>query len=679
MDSIKEFITERPFLSVGLVSLTAGLNAFAGYTLYKKISVPQYSFSPLEHIIHMITLGNYRKAEELMEEFKKNDKNGILSLYLDSYLYHFKNDEPSQEMCKRITEQEPKTMEEKIVVSFAHQSLKQEKLGHAIVEEIIKTEEKPISMTYFAISRYIDKEFTNKEKSLEYLLRSVEMGNVFAEYEYGLILVEGKFGIEKNVEKGMKHLRNSSNAGYLCSTYKLANIYEYGINGVIKPDLFMAYVHYKKAAVHSPRAMADCAFFNSNGMGTKLNIPLALEYYNKAYYYGYTTALVQLGLLYEVGEKVERDINKALEYYSKALEEKCYVACDSIAYIYSEGVPGVEKDLKKAVEYAQIGAQHRNPGSYYFLGRSFQFGFGCQVNLLTAYKYYRLSADLGNKIGCYQVGAFLEEGISQPEDPDEPLRYFLKSHDLGYQLACIPIGFCYFNKNDLKNAYHYFKLSHMAGEAEGTYWYGRIVELGFEGFQPNAQLAFSLYLESFKNGFQTADISLGYYFLNGLHGPADYHQSFHYYQLAANRGSPQGYTWVGYHFSHGLGVEKNPILAFQYFKSAYQLGDRKDACLYIGLALLLGIGVQKDETESLKFFLEGSDNGSKDCMYNAGVSYEKGDGCEIDLQKALHYYKLAEKYGHPKSSSACSILPFLMNKWVPDEDAKQYSTQEIKN
>jgi hypothetical protein len=62
--------------------------------------------------------------------------------------------------------------------------------------------------------------------------------------------------------------------------------------------------------------------------------------------------------------------------------------------------------------------------------------------------------------------------------------------------------------------------------------------------------------------------------------------------------------------------------------------------------LLYGKGVEKNESEALKYFEKAADNGLKVAMYNAGHMHFNGIGCEKDKEKAKKYIELAVINGY---------------------------------
>lgn len=90
---------------------------------------------------------------------------------------------------------------------------------------------------------------------------------------------------------------------------------------------------------------------------SKGNYKKAIEYGKKSCdTYGYSKGCFGLGYLYEHGEGLPKDMDKALEYYKKSLKPNTNLcnqndgqACFELGYLYKNGF-AVKKDVKKALE-----------------------------------------------------------------------------------------------------------------------------------------------------------------------------------------------------------------------------------------------------------------------------------------------------------------------------------------
>ena len=81
--------------------------------------------------------------------------------------------------------------------------------------------------------------------------------------------------------------------------------------------------------------------------------------YRKAAEKGDVEAQFKLGLCYERGEGIGKNLNKAVEWYQKAAVQGHAKAQCNLGWCYAKGI-GVEKNLTKAVEWYQKAAEQGN-------------------------------------------------------------------------------------------------------------------------------------------------------------------------------------------------------------------------------------------------------------------------------------------------------------------------------
>ncbi|PKY56984.1 HCP-like protein, partial [Rhizophagus irregularis] len=66
-----------------------------------------------------------------------------------------------------------------------------------------------------------------------------------------------------------------------------------------------------------------------------------------------------------------------------------------------------------------------------------------------------------------------------------------------------------------------------------------------------------------------------------------------------------------------------------------------EARVRYGDCLFNGKGVDKNESEALKYFEKAAEDGVVVAMYNVGNMYYNGVGCKKDIEKAKNYIELA--------------------------------------
>ncbi|MBQ8192650.1 MAG: sel1 repeat family protein [Bacilli bacterium] len=184
--------------------------------------------------------------------------------------------------------------------------------------------------SYYMISKmYYDKligTYSNEElkEAYNYLIKAVELNNIPGMNLLGLLYLNGIYPVKKDINKAIEYFKLASSNNYAYAYNNLGKIYEN------KKD-------YKKA----------------------------LDYYQKSSLLGESWALNKLGEYYRLGICVEKDIQKAFDYYNEAIdspiESTCYHAYYNLAkYFYLTNNTIKEKNINTAIEYLTISSKHNH-------------------------------------------------------------------------------------------------------------------------------------------------------------------------------------------------------------------------------------------------------------------------------------------------------------------------------
>ncbi len=151
---------------------------------------------------------------------------------------------------------------------------------------------------------------------------------------------------------------------------ELAFWYEEGLsdpNGVsiLTLDMEQSTIWYKKAAKNGDlNAITRLGDFYSEGIGCNQNMQKAIEYYDKAIKKGYSPAANNLATIY----RDLKDYEKAFIYYEKAqqlLSAECgkTVKTLNVALCYLYGL-GIDKDVSKAIDIFEFISNNHNEGNF---------------------------------------------------------------------------------------------------------------------------------------------------------------------------------------------------------------------------------------------------------------------------------------------------------------------------
>lgn len=258
----------------------------------------------------------------------------------------------------------------------------------------------------------------------------------------------------------------------------------------------------------------------------------AIPYYEAAFELGNTTAAIQLGIEYEYGEMLEKNWDKALEYYNFALlsgdESANYnIACiyqkkdmhiEAIEYYrkaeefgnldaaielglyYAEG-KYVEKDLKKSFElYKKAAENEEDMEAAFYLGRAYYYGAGTEENDKAAFALLKKVSENGYNaancmLGTYYMGGF--ENVVE-KNYDIALEYLSNVSESDEDRACYLRGRIFLDKNDVEEAKIWLQKARDYGYEEAKALLEKITatpksleEIAEEGSDPYAMIEYA--------------------------------------------------------------------------------------------------------------------------------------------------------------------------------------------
>ena len=165
------------------------------------------------------------------------------------------------------------------------------------------------------------------EKAFEWFLKSAQEGNKFAQYSLAYLYYYGN-GVEKDLSQAFLWYRKSSEQGQPYAPYAVAQMYDKG--EYVSQSEETAQRYYKVALsgfleLESKGQADDNLYYKlgamyKKGLGTEIDIPKAIEYFEKSAENMWST--YQLGRLYLFGaEGVEKDKEKAAQWLTKSAND----------------------------------------------------------------------------------------------------------------------------------------------------------------------------------------------------------------------------------------------------------------------------------------------------------------------------------------------------------------------
>ena len=134
-------------------------------------------------------------------------------------------------------------------------------------------------------------------------------------------------------------------------------------------------------------------------------------------------AQIDLGVCYQAGDGVERDMAKAAEWFRKAAEQGHAVAQILVAQNYSMGL-GVNRDMAEAAKWYREAAEQGIATAQFTLGQYYFEGTGVKKDYEEAVKWWRKAAEQDYSTAQFHLGGCYYEGVGVEKDKTEAAKWF---------------------------------------------------------------------------------------------------------------------------------------------------------------------------------------------------------------------------------------------------------------
>jgi len=251
----------------------------------------------------------------------------------------------------------------------------------------------------------------------------------------------------------------------------------------------------------------------------------AIRWYQAAADQGNAEAQFDLGLSYERGGGVKKDMMNALRWYRAAADQFSGRAMYTLGEMYEKGTV-VEQDFVAATHWYRLALEHSSSGHSPFSTAMLQ--------------QFKALVDSGNTDAQVIMGyAYWKESVSFGVDrnPEEALRWFKSASEAGdagaqHELAiCLMLG--YLGPSDAAGASYWFHKAAEGGDAESQKNVGLEYEEGTDGKAKNLAEAARWFRKAADQGNSTAQQELGVLYATGEGVPRDLLSAYEWCALAA--------------------------------------------------------------------------------------------------------------------------------------------------
>ncbi len=395
---------------------------------------------------------------------------------------------------------------------------------------------------------------------------------------------------------------------------------------------------------------------------------------------GDPTAQFALGQLYHYGVSVDKDYDKAVDYYMQAIAQQDLKAEYTLGMFYLLGEGG-EKDYQQALGWLNDAAFKGSPEAQYVLGYLFEHGekdaegkWAIEPNADRAMSMYGLAAFNNLPEGAYHLAEMLVRDKTgslsvQEQQKRHALMKRLYQHAAakGIKGATLPLAF--FDAMDKseekqKNALKVAKEEAKAGSEQAALLYGMLLDRGI-GTTADSGEAVYWYKKANKN--PVSAFILGTYYVTGHEVGEDQEKAAELLEKA----KAAGFSYADFNLAI-LSHDRNlPFLST--LEAAHEKGNSQ-ASLLLADNALTGATDDASMKTARQIYEDLAARGDKEAQLKLAYLLEQGLGGPVNFQAAAEWYTRAANQGQPVAQYLLGRLNQMgqLDKLPNTEVAKQW-------
>lgn len=342
---------------------------------------------------------------------------------------------------------------------------------------------------------------------------------------------------------------------------------------------------------------------------------------------GFEKAFGYVGLAYELGEGVERNQEKAISYYQKAIDAHEYLGVYRLGPLYqSQG----HDDLAYEVYAKAVNEGFARSDTHMHLAEMLEKGRGTRRDLKKAIAYYKTALSLSSNDPF---------GAREAREALERLGALYSAEDFDIQLP-----------EELQGA-----------DTEKLYSIG--VEKLDDFNEPDIPLAFACLRLAADQGHALAACKVAEIFANKKYPVHNEEEAKKYSRLATDgmlalaEGDAEYAYDAGWAYEYGSGCEADEEKAIECYKFGVNAKDKN--CEWRLAMIMQRKGCL---AEAFQLFLAAAEHGQGMAMFEVARCYEDGIGTGKDVAMAVHWYGLCAKSDYAAASDAETKLKSLTHE-----------------
>lgn len=290
---------------------------------------------------------------------------------------------------------------------------------------------------------------------------------------------------------------------------------------------------------------------------------------------GYTEAMSVLSIMYLNGEGVARDVQKAIEFATKAYDKGDNGGLSLLSTIYLSPRSGV-RDKEKGLQFLRTGVEKGEQNSLIYLADILMQGVEVPQDFDAAFKYYEKAANRYDSIvAARHLGVMYEYGIGRPVDEAKALKWYEAAKNVTIRPVPPQVASIYVRQaamkvrnprrsRDLADAVLLLQEAVKAGNGEAMHRLGKLHETGL-GVPQNHLAAALLYERGADVGEAGAMYSGALLFEKGLGVKQSNEEAMSWFTSAAQAGHPTASRRLAKAYDEGITVGHNHVGAAYWY------------------------------------------------------------------------------------------------------------------
>jgi len=403
------------------------------------------------------------------------------------------------------------------------------------------------------------------EKAKTLYFKARELGSAKALVSLARMYENG-IGVEQDYDEAFRLYKEGVELKSAACMFALGKYHELGLipKGEPTRGIHDAISYYEYAANEMyPEALTKIGYMYENGIYYEKSMESALEMYESAakqndglaknylglYYYNRakkTEDVSKMARVMEDENKIKQDYTKAVQLFKEGRDLGCVRAANNLGMCYERGI-GVERDIEEAYEcYLEAASEGFSQGMFSLGYLLFE---KAKINRLNedyekAAYWLRATLDKDPKHpqANFYLGCLFEEGLGVNKDYQSALLYFKRADELGFSKAAVKCGNLLSKQHGLlkpnkTEALRYYKKVTIQNDPEAYFGMGKLYEEGCDEVKKDEKLALQNYEKAHQLGNTEAGVMLSYMYGNGIGVKKDVVRAKQYLIEASNNGS----------------------------------------------------------------------------------------------------------------------------------------------